>query len=83
MITREQAKSLNVGDTISQTGMCAAFYSPRPKGIVPIKPIMWRVSGEVKLYNDPTCFSIPIKHGLYTYRYITNDNAQMFDLIEI
>ena len=40
----------------------------------------WCVNGKVKRWKkDPARFSIPVKHGLYTYGYIDNNNWFCFE----
>jgi hypothetical protein len=44
-------------------------------------PLRARRNGATKTWKTrPTEFSIPIKHGLYTYGYITQDNAAQWDV---
>lgn len=46
---------------------------------VDCKPIKWRVNGKCKTWKrNPERFQLPIKHGLYSYGYITNENAHLF-----
>lgn len=46
------------------------------------KPINWRANGKCKVWKrQPDRFQLPIKHGLYSYGYITNDNAHLFEAI--
>jgi hypothetical protein len=43
------------------------------------KPNKWRANGKCKTWKrQPERFQLPIKHGLYDYAYITNDNAHLF-----
>lgn len=43
----------------------------------------WRVNGKVKLWKTrPTEIKIPLKHGLYTHGYLTQDNLHKFYLEE-
>ena len=42
-------------------------------------PVRWRRNGKNKLWKrDPNRFRIPIKHGLYDYGYIDQDNYKEF-----
>lgn len=44
------------------------------------KPLKWRVNGKMKEWVRKTnCFKIPVKHGLYTYDYITESNINLFE----
>lgn len=39
----------------------------------------WRVNGRVKTFKrDKDRFIIPIKHGLYSYGYLTDGNKEFF-----
>lgn len=39
----------------------------------------WRVNGQVKTWRrNPDKFRVPLKHGLYTYGYLTEDNMEHF-----
>lgn len=70
-ITKEQALALQYRDTITFTGTDLI----QPKGI------KWRVNGKCKTWKrDSARFSLPIKHGLYDYGYLTNENACLFAL---
>jgi hypothetical protein len=41
--------------------------------------VRWRRNGKTKLWKTrPTHFRIPVKHGLYNYGYIDQDNAHEF-----
>jgi hypothetical protein len=42
-------------------------------------PVRWRRNGKTKTWKTrPDDFKIPVKHGLYHYGYITQDNQDMF-----
>ena len=48
-------------------------------GIIDCKPVRWRANGKCKTWKrNPERFQLPIKHGLYNYAYITNENAHLF-----
>jgi hypothetical protein len=48
-----------------------------------IKPRNWRANGKCKTWKrDLTRFSLPVKHGLYSYGYLTNENAHLFEVKE-
>lgn len=41
----------------------------------------WQKNGKCKTWKrDTTRFQLPIKYGLYSYGYITNENAHLFTL---
>lgn len=43
--------------------------------------VRWRVNGAVKTWKTrPNEFSIPVKHGMYDYGYVTEKNYQLFHL---
>lgn len=43
------------------------------------KPIRWRANGKCKTWKrDSSRFQLPIKYGLYSYGYLTNENAHLF-----
>jgi hypothetical protein len=70
MITKEQAL---IGKIFIQTYYIA--------GDTLAKQYTWRANGKCKTWKrDPTRFQLPIKYGLYTYGYITNENAHLFTL---
>ena len=46
------------------------------------KPNKWRANGQCKTWkHDVNRFQLPIKHGLYNYGYITNENAHLFIVV--
>lgn len=50
---------------------------------VDCKPIRWRANGKCKTWKRDTArFQLPIKHGLYSYGYITEENAHLFIIEE-
>ena len=58
MLTLEQAKELRYGDYLVDE------YGKR-----------WKVNGEVKRWKrDPDRIRVPLKHGLYSYDAITDDD---------
>ena len=63
-MTVEEAKQLKHGDVLLNT----ADNNRR-----------WRVNGKVKTWvTRPNEVRVPVKHGLYAYDYVTQDNvAQM------
>lgn len=45
------------------------------------KPIKWRASGKCKTWKTrPDDFSLPVKHGLNRWGYITQDNANCLEV---
>lgn len=64
MITLERAKTLQYRETIIDQ------FGKR-----------WRVNGEVKTWKrDPNRVRIPVKHGLYSYDYITESDLDTVTL---
>ena len=40
----------------------------------------WRVNGQVKIWKrSPLKVKVPLKHGLYAFGYLTEDNLNEFD----
>ena len=92
MVTKEQAM------TCTQFEQVAYFRTERRIGSgcmsyqVPVDtqnpislpaPINWRANGKCKTWKTrPDEFKLPIKHGLYQYGYITQDNAHLFNVKE-
>lgn len=73
MITREQAGQL----TYRQTLYCWTQKDSRGE------PSRCRVNGAVKTWKTrPNDFQIPVKQGLYSYGYITKDNAKFWALTD-
>ena len=64
MITLEQAKALRYGQTVLFDG------NRNRKG----EPQRWKVNGQPKTWKrSPERVQVPVKHGLYTFDYITED----------
>ena len=43
----------------------------------------WYVNGRVKTWKKtPDKVEVPIKHGLYSYAYLNNNNLADFDLVD-
>lgn len=73
MITLEQAKSLKPGDILYEIGMFNADGTSR----------RWRVNGKPKQWvRAPERVSIPVKHGLYWYGYVTETDLHTVSLVE-
>ena len=46
-------------------------------------PVRWRVNGKVKTWKrDITRIRVPVKHGLYDYGYVDENNMHIFTLKE-
>ena len=70
-ITLEQAKNLQIGDTLLDG------QDRNKKG----EPAKWRVNGKVKIWKrSPGRVRVPLKHGLYSYRYLTERNLDTLDI---
>jgi hypothetical protein len=64
-ITLEQAKNLTHGKILHTNEGCKR----------------WRVNGKVKRWKrDPDRFSVPIKHGVWSYDYLENNGLEMVHL---
>ncbi len=73
MITLNQAKSLRHGDILYHTIHRNADGTPQ----------RWRVNGKVKRWKrSPDRIQIPLKHGLYSYDYLTEYDLDIVCLIE-
>jgi len=72
MITRQQAIWFK-GNTLYHTTLRNVDGTPQ----------RWKVNGEIKLWKTrPYDFSVPIKHGLRDFSYLTHVNAYEFYLSE-
>jgi len=70
-ITLEQAKNLKVGDILYHNG------SSNKDGT----PTRWKVNGKPKTWKrQPGMVRVPLKHGLYSFDYLTEDYLHEFDL---
>ena len=67
-ITLEQAKALSYRDTLYHTRQRNADGTPQ----------RWRVNGKVKVWKTrPDEVRIPVKHGLYSYDYLTHRDLDL------
>lgn len=74
MITKDQATSLIHGTQLFTDLDQNADGSPA----------RWRVTGKCKVWKTrPEEFSVPLKHGMYTYGYLNQDNKEFFFLSEV
>ena len=74
MITLDQAKDLKHGDILYHVTYKNADGTPQ----------RWRVNGKVKLWKrSPDKIQIPLKHGLYSYDYLAQDDLDLVSLDEI
>lgn len=76
MVTKEQAincrKFVQIAEWNSKGINCT----------ISIKSIKWRANGKCKIWKTrPDEFKLPIKHGLYSHWYLTNENAHLFEVI--
>lgn len=66
MLTKSQALSLRCGQILHHVTRKNADGTP----------MRVRVNGKVQTWaRKPDAFKIPVKHGLYSYGYVDNDNA--------
>ena len=73
MITLDQAKNLKYGDILYHVINRNADNTPQ----------RWRVNGKVKTWKTrPDEVRIPLKHGLYSYDYLTHDDLELVCLTE-
>ncbi|MFA7254455.1 MAG: hypothetical protein WC107_07975 [Patescibacteria group bacterium] len=89
MITKQQAETCTNFKQIaaypkaytSFTGGRAMQHYDTTKSIPLEKPLNWRANGKLKTWKrNPERFQLPIKHGLRTYTYLTNENAHLFEV---
>jgi len=73
MKTREQVNGLKHGDILNHT------FNRNADGT----PTRWRVNGQVKTWKTrPTDYQVPLKHGLFSYGYLTPSAAHLLCLSE-
>lgn len=73
MITLEQAKQLQYGQILYHTINRNADGSPQ----------RWRINGKVKIWKrSPDKVSVPLKCGLYSYDYLTENDLELVCLTE-
>jgi len=73
MITLEQAKNLTHGTILYHVTHRNADGSPQ----------RWRVNGQPKTWKrSPDRVQVPIKHGLYSYDYLTENDLDLVCLDE-
>ena len=71
MITLQQAKNLKHGDILHHTVNKNADGTPQ----------RWRVNGMVKRWKrNPDRIQVPLKHGLYRYDYLTENDLDIVSL---
>ena len=71
MITLQQAKDLKHGDILHHTVNKNADGTPQ----------RWRVNGMVKRWKrNPDRIQVPLKHGLYRYDYLTENDLDLVNL---
>lgn len=91
MITKEQAITADNfiqvarptgSEKINYNGFGTIFV-PDGGSVPLVNVIKWRRNGKTKTWKTrPDEFKIPIKHGLYSFGYITQDNAHLFEVAE-
>lgn len=73
MITLQDAKELRHGDMLYHVTNRNADKTPQ----------RWRVNGKPKTWKrDPARVRVPIKHGLYSYDYLTEGELHLVCLSE-
>ena len=73
MITLDQAKQLTYGQTLYHITNRNSDKSPQ----------RWRVNGKVKTWKTrPNEVKVPVKHGLYNFDYLTQDDLHLVCLTE-
>lgn len=70
-LTIEQAKALRPGNVLYH--LTERNYDNTPQ--------RWRVTGQPKVWKtNPNRVRVPVKHGLYDFGYITEDNLNLLTL---
>jgi hypothetical protein len=73
MISLRQAKRLQLGDILYAVNATNADGTP----------LRWRVNGRVKTWKRrPDKVRVPIKHGLYSYDYLTENRLDLVSSTE-
>ena len=76
MVTKEQAMTCTRFKQVKGI----ANISPLTEYVLS-KPLTWRANGKCKTWKrDLERFSLPVKHGLYSYGYLTDSNANLFEV---
>jgi hypothetical protein len=73
-LTLERAKVLKHGEFI---------FIARKTKVENLPPILerWKVTGKVKLWKrSPDRVQVPIKHGMYSYGYLTEKSMDFFEI---
>lgn len=74
VLTLESAKTLTHGEIVYHRTQTNSDQSPQ----------RWKINGRVKLWKrSPDRIQIPIKHGLYSYDYITESDLFLVSRSEI
>ena len=72
MLTKEQA----ITEQEFHAGTCKRTIGPR--GGVTVKQGIWRRNGKTQLWKTrPDAFRVPVKHGLYSYGEITEQDVNV------
>lgn len=70
-MTLDEAKQLKIGQVLHHTINRNADGTPQ----------RWRVNGAVKVWKrNPNRVRVPIKHGLYAYDYLTEDDLNLLEV---
>lgn len=88
MITKEQAMTASnfvqvaqLNGTVKATYGMSRYFVPDGTSSELKKPINWRANGKCKTWKrNVEAFALPIKHGLYEYGYITEENCHLFEV---
>lgn len=71
MITKQQALTLHHGQILHHVSARNSDGTPQ----------RWRVNGATKTWKTrPADFRVPLKHGLYTYDYLTPATAHLLEI---
>lgn len=89
MITKEQALtctsfiqiSAYTGEVSHHNGTVGLLHHT----VQLTRPMAWRANGKCKTWKSKSReheFRLPVKSGLYSYSYITEENAHLFEAVE-
>ena len=76
MVTKKQAMLCQE----FHQGKCTKFQGPR--GGTAMLQIRWYANGSCQTWvRSPERFRLPVKHGVYAFGYITEENQRMFHTV--
>ena len=74
LITLDQAKKLKYGEVLHHTTNKNSDGTPQ----------RWRVNGKVKTWKrNPNRIEVPLKHGLYSYDTLTENDLDLVNKVDL